>query len=124
MVSYKTIYVIYMVTLTGRKALLTEIWHWLWAKRYRMSKLNLKAIPKCWWSFGSITWVIAAKLLSCVSTPTELSVHLKFPRYKFLNKNTYHKKLELNIERKKKGLIKKKKIVSSGRTILTDHIDL
>ena len=39
-----------------------------------MRKQNLKAIPKCWWSFGSITWVIAAKLLSCASTPTELEL--------------------------------------------------
>ena len=40
-------------------------------------------VPKCWWSLGSITWVIDARLLSCASTPTEFPVALKF----FLFKN-------------------------------------
>lgn len=30
---------------------------------------------------GSITWVTEARLFSCDSTPTELSVYLKFPLF-------------------------------------------
>lgn len=42
-------------------------------------------LPRCWWSFGSKTCVMDARLWSWFSTPTDLSVHLKFPRFKISN---------------------------------------
>lgn len=73
---------------------LTCVEHRGWIENTEWKKLQTKGIPKCWCSFGSITWVTEAKVVSCVSTPTELSVHLKFPRFKISNKKN-HKKLKI-----------------------------
>lgn len=77
-----------------------------------LSYIGKQLIPKCWWSFGSRTWVTDAKVLSWLSTPTELSVHLKFPRFKFSNNNTLHKKLEIKGENVQKLLSYKKICIS------------
>jgi len=44
---------------------------------------NFLFLPRWSCSFGSRTWIIDARCWSWLATPTDWSVHLKFPRFKF-----------------------------------------